>query len=399
MSWRDTWLVASRELTERARSRAFLASTAITLLLVAGVLGIVAITANDTTSYRVGLAGQTPEGLDLAIDIPATALGALVETIRYPDRPAAVDALEEDDVDAVVVDGDVVIVPNATGSEIETILEVALRQTAYLERLGEAGIDPAQAAGLLPGPADVLVVGLENPDVEGNSGEGIAIAAVVLLFIGIMSYGQWVLLGVLEEKTNRVVELVVSAVSVRALLAGKVLGIGLLGLGQLVVLIALGLGAGLGFDLVEVPRAAVDAALWALLWFLLGFAFYATLNAAAGSLVSRQEDAQTAATPLALLAVAMYLVTFIVILPAPESALARIVSLFPPVAPVAYPARIATSAVPLWEVAIGIAVMLLSVVGVIRVAARIYAGALLHTGSRVKVLRAWRSASDLVEAR
>jgi ABC-2 type transport system permease protein len=135
--------------------------------------------------------------------------------------------------------------------------------------------------------------------------------------------------------------------------------------------------------------------IWSLIWFILGFAFYAVLNVAAGSLVSRPEDAQAAATPIALVAVTAYMLTFIVIMPNPDGVAARILSLFPPVAPIAFPARIAFVGVPLWEVFTGVAIMVAAVFGVVRLAARVYAGALLAAGGRVKIRDAWRSAGEL----
>jgi ABC-2 type transport system permease protein len=215
----------------------------------------------------------------------------------------------------------------------------------------------------------------------------------------ITTYGQWVLMGVLEEKSTKVVELIVSSTSVRSLLAGKVIGIGMLGFAQLVFLVGLALGAGSLLDLYELPTGTVATAAWSLVWFILGFAFYAVLNAAAGSLVSRTEDAQAAATPIALVAVASYLLTFTVILPNPDGTTAKILTLLPPIAPIAFPARIGFTGVPLWEILLGITIMIVAVVGVVRIAARVYAGALLASGGRVRIRDAWRSAGELTARR
>ena len=103
--------------------------------------------------------------------------------------------------------------------------------------------------------------------------------------------------------------------------------------------------------------------------------------------------------PIALVGVAGYLLTFVIVMPNPDSTATTVLSMLPPVAPIAYPARIAYVGVPLWELLAGAAVMTAAVVGVVRLAARIYAGALLTAGARVKIRDAWRAAGELVAGR
>jgi ABC-2 type transport system permease protein len=392
---RDIYLVALRESRERVRSRAFIISTVFTLLLVIGALVASSFLSNQgPPTYSVGLVGEDRPGLDGALDLAAAAAGALVNRVPLTDRTAAEAALRQHQVDAALLPDGTILVEKAAGSELEAMLTFALRQAAFVDRLAELGIDPAQVAGLLLPASQVKVEALDQ---NGSDGTGIAVATagIVVLFLVISSYGQWVLVGVLEEKANRVVELVVAALPIRRLLAGKVAGIGLLGLGQLVLLIGIGLGAALSLDLFTLPTTAVATAVWAVVWFLLGYAFYAVIFAAAGSLVSRQEDAQAAGMPVILSAVGMYLATLMVVLPWPESTGARILSLLPPAAPIAFPARIALDAVAPWEPFLGVAIMVAAVYGVIRLAARVYAGALLTSGARVGWRQAWRAARDV----
>ncbi|HAX81466.1 MAG TPA: hypothetical protein DCY40_02725 [Actinobacteria bacterium] len=387
---RNTFLVAQREATERARSRVYLASTALTLVIVAGLIAVMVWTEGGTEHYRVGLAGETPTGLVAAITASATAADSEVTFETFADAGAVTAAVSDKVVQAGVVDGDTLIVRRAGESPLESILAGAVRQVRLLQALAEAGIDPETLAADL----EVTITATEPP--SSSEDEAVAMAAVVLLFLVITTYGQWVLLGVLDEKSSRVVEQIVSSVSVRALLAGKVIGIGLLGIGQLVLLLAGGLGAGILLDAFTIPSSTLPTAAWSLVWFILGFAFYAVLYAAAASLVSRSEDAQAAAMPVALVSVAAYLGTFgLMASSEPDSMVARLVSLLPPVAPIAYPARIAAGAVPWWELGLGLAVTAAAVVVVVRLAARIYAGALLSQGSRIGLRRAWRAAGEL----
>jgi len=392
---RATWLIARREAKERARSKAFLASTIVTVLLLGAVVTVVVLTDTGPPSYNIALVGESPTGLTAALNAAAVASDTLIDFSDLADPEAIADAIDLGELDGAIVDADTILLGDSSTRGLQRILEAGLGQSLLAERLESTGLDPALLASILEPDTDVRIVA---PETEGN-GEGVAFAAVVLLFLVITTYGQWVLMGVLEEKSTKVVELVVSSTSVRSLLAGKVIGIGMLGFAQLVFLVGLALGAGSLLDLYELPTGTVATAAWSLVWFILGFAFYAVLNAAAGSLVSRTEDAQAAATPIALVAVASYLLTFTVILPNPDGTTAKILSLLPPIAPIAFPARIGFTGVPAWEILLGITIMIVAVVGVVRTAARVYAGALLASGGRVRIRAAWRSAGELTARR
>ena len=331
---RSTWLVARREAKERAKSKAFLASTAVTVLLLGAVVAVVALTDSGPPEYEVAIIGDSPIGLDSTLRAAAIASDSLITFSGLTDRAAIADAIEDGELDGAVLDNDTILLGSSPPGGLQTLLEIGLRQSRFIDRLEAAGLDQETIASML-GPDSGISVVTAGDEHEEETSEGIAFATVVLLFLVITTYGQWVLMGVLEEKSTRVVELVVSSTSVRSLLAGKVIGIGVLGLAQLVVLIGIAVSAGSIFDLFELPGGTAATAAWSIAWFILGFAFYAVLNAAAGSLVSRTEDAQAAATPIALVAVASYLLTFTVILPNPDGTMAMVLSLLPPIAPIA----------------------------------------------------------------
>jgi len=299
---------------------------------------------------------------------------------------ADVEALLAGDADAVLVDGAQLVGRTTPDEQLQAAVSLALGQVRFAALLADAGIDPAAASRALG--TELGVSALEEDD--DGSGEAVAVIGVIVLFIAINSYGAWVLTGVLEEKANRVVELIVAAVPPRLLLAGKVLGIGALGLAQLTLLAVVGVGLAVTVGVAELPEGLVRGAGWALVWFVLGFAFYAVGYAMAGSLVSRQEDAQSAATPMVMIVLAGYFVSLIFVAPDPTSTAARIVSLLPPFAPMAMPARIAAGAALWWEVVLAIVLMLVAIVGMIRVAGQIYAHSLLQTGARVKFRDALR---------
>lgn len=390
---RELWLVASRDAIERARSKAFIISTVITFLVVI-ILGSVAymMSTSGPEELDIAVTGPLPVAFELTLAESAAELGADVTTTPVANEAEARALVEAEDVDAALVGPHTIIVESDRGTLAETVLDAALRRAQFLEGLDEAGLSADQIGRLLAG--GVVEVETVNPEPD-PSGELVGFIAVVLLFAAITMYGNWVMMGVLEEKTTNVAEQLVTSISVRTLLAGKVIGIGALGLAQLTVLISAGLVLANVLTDVSLPETAAAAAVWAFAWFILGFAFYAVLYAATGSLVSRVEDAQAASTPVVMISLAAYFGTFALVMSDPGSTVSRILSLLPPMAPIAFPARMAVTGVPLWESLLGVAIMVLAVIGTTRLAARIYAGALLTGGARVKLRQAWRASGEL----
>ena len=306
--WSDVSLVASREARERGRGRTFMVSTVLGIILVVGaIVAASVLRPHDTTpTYQIGLVGQVPPELGRVVELTGSASGAVVTTRAFPDLASAEAAVKDGSLLAALLADGTILVDKRGNSQLESLLTVAVQQ---YERFGQAGLSQAQVDGLLTpaGPVEIRALDQGKTNPESLT---VAFIGAVLLMLAISLYGQWVMLGVLEEKTNRVVELVVAAIPIRRLLAGKVVGIGMLGVGQLVLLLGAGVGAGIALDVLELPRTAVATAVWAVVWFLLGYAFYAVLYAAAGSLVSRQADASAAGMPIALGLVAFYLATF-----------------------------------------------------------------------------------------
>jgi ABC-2 type transport system permease protein len=258
------------------------------------------------------------------------------------------------------------------------------------DRATELGLSQADVRDLLQ--QNLRVIELEDESTgEGNAGaRTFAFFGVIFLFISIVTYGQWILIGVIEEKSSRVVEVVLGAVRSHHLLAGKVLGIGVLGLGQLIVVGAVALVLIQQSSTFELPSAAGTAAIAVVIWFLLGFAFYATAYAATGSLVSRQEEAQNAAFPLTMLLMAGYFIASFSF--TGDNPVLRIASLLPPTAPMTMPLRMAAGDAQVWEVTLSLTLMVVVTWLLIRLAGRIYAGGLLRAGGRIKIKDAWRNA-------
>jgi ABC-2 type transport system permease protein len=213
------------------------------------------------------------------------------------------------------------------------------------------------------------------------------------MFISIFSYGTWVLTGVVEEKQSRVVEVVLSTVRPRDLLMGKVIGIGVLALAQLLVLVAAGIAVAQLSGRLVLPPTTVGAVAQLLLWFMLGFALYSTAMGFLGSLASRVEEASNASMPVTMTATACYLAAILIVQQEPDGILAQVMTFFPPAAPMVVPLRVALDAIAPWEIALSIAIMVAAIWLLFVVGARVYAGAVLQTGSRIRIRDAWRARS------
>ena len=195
----------------------------------------------------------------------------------------------------------------------------------------------------------------------------------------------------MEEKQSRVVEVVLSTIEARDLLIGKVLGIGLLGLLQLVVMVAVGLGAGVAGGRFSLPPTTASAVVMLFVWFVLGYAFYSTALGVLGALASRMEEASNASSPITFVAMAAYFFSLLVALNDPAGVAARIATFVPPVAPMVVPLRAALGAIEPWEMVAAPVVMCAAIWALFVVGGRVYSGAVLQTGARMKLRDAWRA--------
>ena len=196
-------------------------------------------------------------------------------------------------------------------------------------------------------------------------------------------YGTWLLMGVVEEKSSRVIEVLLSTLRPRQLLAGKVIGIGAVAMLQaaLIVAVALGLAAAEGSTLVH-GTAPLEVAS-SLLWVVLGYAFYCWVYAAGGSLADRQEQVQSLAFPLQLPILFGYIVSFTALGSGGASSLVKVLAYLPPTAPFAMPVLVGLGSATWWEFLISVALTLAAIVGVARLASTVYFRAILRTGGRV----------------
>jgi ABC-2 type transport system permease protein len=386
-------LVATREVKERVRAKSFRVTTAITVLAVVVAVVLPKLLAGGSHTYNVGLVGPLSTPTVQAVTTAARELGVSVETRPASDVAAARDVVRTGRLDLAVTP-DAILVKRAFASSDTSKtarLVAAIAISVGLQRgLEQAGVPPSTAQRALSAPP-LAVQGI-LPRIPNRSSQRItALYGSILLYVFLSFYGTWILSGVVEEKTSRVVEVLLAAMRPRQLLMGKVIGIGLVALAQgvLVVLVALGASAAVGSNFLRGTN--VSLLLLTLMWFLLGYAFYSTLYAAAGSLVTRQEEAQTAAFPITLPLLVAYISAFGPLGSNSTNSFLTVLSYLPPTAPISMPVRVALGAAGALDMVIAVVLELVGIVLLANLAARVYSGAILRTGKRLKVREALRA--------
>jgi ABC-2 type transport system permease protein len=394
---RGMWrVVAARDFSVRLRDKGFVISTAITLVVLT-IFILLRAYGGGPGSFEIGYVG------DRSIADRVAAIGDRggvdVSVVGLDDRTEAEAALRDGRVDAVVEGSlddvrtgtatlrvlrappdllDQLVQAAAVGLRIETVLSEAGVGDATVQELQDQ--HPIDASPILP------------PDPDRDSKAAVAFVAVLLLYGQLFGYGFWVATGVIEEKSSRVVEVLLSAIRARQLMAGKIAGIGALGFVQLILIAAFAVALGSATGAIDLPSDSLSAAALTLGWFVLGFAFYAAIFAVAGALVSRMEELQNAIMPINLLVFASFIIS-VGALQDPDSTIARLASLLPISSALAMPVRMVLGSATAWEIGVSIALLIGSTALLIPLAGRVYTGAILRTGAKVKLRDAWRSAT------
>jgi ABC-2 type transport system permease protein len=369
-------LVAWREIRERLRSRVFLVSTLVLLVLVGASTGLNGALSKKPT-YRVAVVAPAPAGLGPALRRAAGPFDAKVR-LEVVSREAGLERLKAKRVDAVLL---------LAADRIDFRTDVDPKLAAVADNAVRA------VRRHLPPRPELAAVTIEQRDAAASTDAEVLVAMLgaSLLLTTIAVYGQWVLTGVVEEKANRVVELVLSTVRPRHLLAGKVIGIGLLGLGQ-VALVA-GLAAALlAAGVFDTPGSLGGSVALVVPWFALGFALYAVAYAAAGAIASRAQDASSAGAPVTYTLLAAFFAGYVVLSVDPNGTVAHLLTVLPLTAPLVLPARSALVGVPLWEHAVTLVAVLATIYGLIRLAGRVYGAGVLRSGARLDLRGALRAA-------
>ncbi len=353
----SVWLVTEREIGSKLRSKAFLISTGILFAIaLASVLwGGFAAAGDNRTQVAV-----TPD--------TAAALAVYAETVEateVADADAARDLVRSGEVEAALVPG---------GEEPFGYTIVA-----------DDSVPSSLVAKLSISPA----VELLNADPTNEMLRYfVALGFGLIFFMAALTFGSTIAQSVVEEKQTRVVELLISAIPTRALLAGKVLGNTILAMGQIIGLAAIAI-VGLTVTGQDELLTGLGAPLvWFAVFFLFGFILLASLFAAAAAMVSRQEDIGSTTTPLTFLVMAPY---FLVIFFNDNPVVLTVMSYVPFSAPVGMPVRVFLGEAQWWEPLLSLAILLATCVAAIAIGAKIYENSLLRMGARVKLAEALKA--------
>lgn len=389
-SSRAIGLIAKREFTVQVMKKSFVISNVIILAVIIG--GIIAYSiisgGDDEERDVVGVVGDS--SIASILEQTGTAVGSPVEVREISDADTARADVESGDVAVALVPGSAGAYTAITDSELEgtlrAVVEGSVQTQATDTALAAQGVDQ-NALAAAASQATVTVEAIDPPDPEAGQRVALSLAAVFVLYAQIIGFGMYVAMGVVEEKSSRVVELLLSTVRPLQLLWGKILGIGAVGIVQLALYGIAGVGAGLGTGVLTVTGAAVSVFAATLAWFVLGFAFFAVLYAAGGSMVSRQEDVNSTTMPLLILIMAMFFAAFYSVSD-PESTLANTLSWIPPFSAIMMPLRIAAGVTSPVQI-VGSAVLMVVTTAILAMgAAKIYQRSILRIGKTVS----WKEA-------
>ncbi|MBN9800895.1 ABC transporter permease [Pseudonocardia alni] len=383
---RTVLLVARREITTQLRSRTFVVGILLMLLVFGGYGAVIVFAGSQNSSSSLVLDGPARE---LRGELQGTAdrLGTALRLTEAGNRATAESMVRTGEADAMLTGapGTYQLVGlDDVAPGLRSLVADVVEQQAVRESLLAAGADPERVSTL----SGVGVRTLEPVDTELGQRVGTAFVVTFLLFFSVTAYGAAVAQGVVEEKSGRVVELLLATIPARQLLAGKVLGLGLVGLLQLLILGAVGAAVAVGTGALAVPALLLPTLVSALAWYLVGFFLFATLYAAAGALVSRQEELQSVTAPIAVVLLVPFLLAVAVLPVDPRNPVTTVLSFVPYLSQTLMPARTALGVTDWWEPVLAYALALLALAGMVVLSARVYRNSVLRTGARVR----WRDA-------
>jgi ABC-2 type transport system permease protein len=379
--WTLTLLVTRREIMDRGRAKSFWIASVLLIIAVAAAAVIPALLHGGKSTARIGIVGNTP-ALTQAAREAGKIVGTDVAVVTVPDVAAADAQLRSGALTAGLVSDKEVLVKQVSvfgGSAIETTLS----QVVSLQKLF-VQLPPSEVEKVVSQRIALPIRGL-LPAGRSAADRFTGLAVAILMYVILLTYGVRITIGVGEEKASRVVEVLLSTLRPVQLLAGKVIGMGLLAIGQIAAIVATYLILGHAVGTSAVRGASIGVVLAGALWLVLGYAFYCTAFAAAGSLITRQSDAYNAALPLQIPLILAYVLTYTVIYSTSVNAFFHVLAFIPFTAPVAMPVLVAVGAAPAWQIAVAAVISIISTIGMAWLAGTIYGRAILRTGSRLKV--------------
>lgn len=381
------WLiVAKREVLAKVTNRTFLVGTLVTLALIVGLLAAQALLSQRTKTYDLAV---TQDGRAVATQVAEAASKKERTEVKVhvlTDDRAAKAAVRDETADAWLhADGDgwVLTGRSEVPGPLLSLTRDVVRAQALTANAAAAG---TTVSAIEKGSSLETRQLIGDPD-RSMLNDLLTLAMAFLFYVAVLMFGITLANSVVEEKQSRIVEIIVSAIPVRHLLAGKVLGNSLIALVQITLYVVVGL-VGLSFtDLGRLLPAVTGPVLWFVLFFAVGFLAVACLYAVAGALASRTEDVQATSMPLTMLVMAIFFAGMFT-----SGQTQTVLSFVPPVSPVVMPARLLEGGMPLWQPLVSLALLLVFAALAVAAGERIYRRALLQTQGRVSLRQAWSTA-------
>jgi len=420
---RKLWLVVKREYLTRVRTKGFIITTIALPLLTMGVLllplFIVRRQADETVKIAIldeagGLAAVIAQSLERKLPSGKPAF-QVTRTVETP-GPAENEQTHQDlraevsrgELDAFLVVPKDVLAGKAATLHTRSLGEIGLAASlrravgnaAIARRLKDQGIRIENPNDLFRAVEVTTVKVTKEGDVE-EKGQTFAVAMgmALVLYTTLLVYGLATLRSVLEEKTTRIVEVLVSSLRPFQLLAGKLLGVAAVGFTQYVIwTVSGGLLATYGAGVVaafspqgspEKIHIPISLLVSSVIYYVAGYFLFASLYAAAGAMVSSDEEAQQVQMPMTLVVVLSFLF-FPFIMRNPNSTTSVVLSLVPFFSPILMTMRIALQMPPFWQIALSLALMLVTTIGIVYLSAKIYRVGILMYGKRPSVVELLR---------
>lgn len=380
--WR---IVAAREIVVKLRDRNFLISTLVTVVAIVASLAVSGFVSSRPDKIDVAIAGSdTSIVLGTANALAANAGTDTTFTARtVADRAEVERLVREDTVDVGLVpaepSGWQLIGKTAEDDSATTYITGAAQQIALQRNAAAAGVSLEELARGATVTYDLLEKGAIDPGLS----KVVSFVFAFLFYLASVLFGMSIAQSVVEEKQNRIVEILASAMPLRQLLIGKVAGNAALAFAQLALFVGAGLAGLAAIGKGEQLGQIAGAAGWFIVFFLVGFLALASLWAVAGALATRSEDLQSTSTPLGML---IMIVLFAGIF---LTGTARVIASYVPIMSiVAMPARLAEGTAAWWEPFVALAVMAVATYGVVVVAEKIYRRSLMQTQGRLTMRQA-----------
>ncbi|PJJ44792.1 ABC-2 type transport system permease protein [Glutamicibacter mysorens] len=378
------WLiVALREVETKLRDKAFIISTIVTLLFIVGSVGITGVLGNRTSHFTVAATDDTsyqvleqvikdrPDDVELSISrlTPENAK----QQLSAEQLSAILSA--SDDAQEFTLTGF-----NEVDQELSSLVREAMKSVMTDQLLAEAGLESSS----LPDNDDLV-----TDQLHGDSGRA-AMASVMglvfsfLFYMAAFLFGMPIANSVIEEKQNRVVEILASTIRLRQLLAGKIIGNVILAMLQLLAFLSIGLLAAY-ISPIQIPFLGIvtQVAGWFVVFFFGGFLLLAGIWAALGSLATRTEDLQQSSGPVVGLLMAVLFIGLYA-----KGSFLVVASYIPIVSSAAMPIRLLSGEVAIWEPVLSLAILLAACWLVLLFAERIYRRAVMHTGGALTMRKA-----------